>query len=648
MQKSELKVLIIDDDKNLGKALSELVDRTGYKAIHVTKPDEALSLLKIQPVHFVLIDCMLPKMNGRELAVAIRKEVGNDIPIVMMSGIYKDKVFVKETLQTTGAIAFLAKPFDLDALAKLLNDKLKVNLASEESVAPLPALMRKNEITQKERVSAVNDSDVIHGFDLPWVYSLLMHPSVSGHLNIINADGEVAGVGFAQGQIVQVNLADSESFFGSLLIENGFIDSQDLNDVLTRNGGKTKRIGEKLVEANVLSPHAIESIVAEQLVIRLSKTISNTSLKINFVRSSDLRIEAALTRTEFARLVDDWVMSKITMDWLKASFVPWMNCTMAKGPEYSPTHRCLTLPILSKMPKLLDELLSGKPFEEILAAHEGQEDWIYRAVQVLILARVVIFDRSVKSSNYEPQRLRLTRLNTELAKQNHFERLGVSNKAKEAEIKRNYLELAKVLHPDKLAPEVPADIRELTRQAFEKINQAHQVLINEKDRSMYVRELEHGSAELILQAEAMIDQGKQYLTKGDVRKANDILSQAANLAPPSTELRLLLLWAKLKSPETEKSIDAINKIKDLMAGIPPEERHSSMFYFIRGLMYRVQGDYTNAVKSVQHAVSIDSDFIEARRELNVIKLQAKESSGSTDIMKADLKDVVGMLFKKKK
>lgn len=648
MQKSELKVLIIDDDKNLGKALSELVERTGYKPIHVTKPDEAISLLKIQTVHFVLIDCMLPKMNGRELAVALKKELGPEVPIVMMSGIYKDKVFVKETLQATGAISFLSKPFDLDQLAKLLNEKLKIHLASEESVAPLPALMRKSEITQKERVNAVNDSDVIHGFDLPWVYSLLMHPSVSGHLNIINAEGEVAGVGFAQGQIVQVNLADSESFFGSLLVENGFIDAQDLNDVLTRNGGKTKRIGEKLVEANVLSPHAIESIVAEQLVIRLSKTISNTSLKINFVRSSDLRVEASLTRTEFARLVDDWVMSKIKIEWLKASLVPWMNCSFTKGPEYSTTHRCLTLPILSKMPKLLDELLSGKSLEEIVVAHEGQDEWIYRAVHVLILARVVIFDRSVKSSNYDSQRRRLTKLNEELAKQTYFERLGVSNKAKEAEIKRNYLELAKVLHPDKLPPEVPADIRELTRVAFEKINQAHQILINESERSKYLKELELGSAEMILQAESLIDQGKQHLSKGDIRKANECLTSAAKLAPASSELRLLLMWVQLKSPGIEKNLEALSGVKDSLASIPPEERHSSMFYFIRGLLYRAQGDFANAVKSVQHAVSIDSDFIEARREMNVIKLQAKESTQSNDIMKADLKDVVGMLFKKKK
>ena len=70
------------------------------------KPDEALSLLKIQPFHAAVIDCMLPKMNGRLLAKKLREEMHADFPIILVSGIYKDKSYAREAMQETGAVAF--------------------------------------------------------------------------------------------------------------------------------------------------------------------------------------------------------------------------------------------------------------------------------------------------------------------------------------------------------------------------------------------------------------------------------------------------------------------------------------------------------------------------------------------------------------
>ena len=74
MLKNEIKILIVDDDVTFGAALKEAVSREGYNPILVQKPDEALSALKTNAFQLAIIDCMLPKMNGRELIKRIDEE----------------------------------------------------------------------------------------------------------------------------------------------------------------------------------------------------------------------------------------------------------------------------------------------------------------------------------------------------------------------------------------------------------------------------------------------------------------------------------------------------------------------------------------------------------------------------------------------
>ncbi len=647
MQKSDIKILIVDDDPTLGKALAELIKRSGYKALLMSRPDEALASVKLQPVHAAIIDCMLPKMNGRDLALKLREDVSATLPIILMSGIFKDKNYTREATQATGAIKFFAKPFDIKEIVTLLDSKLTHLI--DIPLIPIHGVLSKVKLSAKERIKAINDSDSdsLHSLDLPWIYSLLLDQKISGHLNIFTADGEVAGVGFNKGNIVQVNLNDTESYFGVLLVEKGFISSHELEAVMAQ-GSRHKRVGERLLEANVLSPHAIHIVMSEQHGIRLSKTIANTSVKVNFIDTDEMREDAHVDRNAYCELVNDWISSKIPLEWLKAFYIPWMRHTIVKGAEYSERHRCFTLPLIAHIPQFAHKAVSGITMEQLFSSAEFNEADMYRAFHLMLISRMVVFgDANAQGSfDFKAHRKRLEKLDQELDQQNYFDRLGVSQKAKESEIKRAYHELAKALHPDKLTGDTPADLRELTKRAFGKISQAYEALSNSDTRTDYVKEMEQGRAEMILQAESLTDQGRTFLSKGDIKKARELLEKAITLAPPSAELRLLLMWAEMKTPSKEKNQVLINRIKEHLGQIPPEERHNPTFYFVKGLFLKATDDSEAARKSFEHAVSIDADFIDARRELNLLKLQ--KPNKQTDLLRGDLKDVVGLLFKKKK
>lgn len=643
MQKQEIHILIVDDDVTLSKALSLALSKAGYKVSTAQKPDEALSLIKLQPIHLALVDCMLPKMNGRDLAKKIKAEADSDIIIVLMSGIYKDKAFIREAQQATGAVQFLTKPFDLEYLLKEVETAVKDLV--DAPLAKLQQFMAKADVSPKDRVRAVDEAEMVHGFDLPWIYSLLMHPSVTGHLNIITADGEVCGVAFADGQIVQVFQNDAKSYFGVLLVEYGYVSQAELDMALSKST-KGKKLGQVLIEENLLSPHAIDIVMADQQGLRLSRTIADTSVKVNFIETDDMKINVITDRAAFCELLNDWLISKLTLDWLKSYYTPWMRHSLLKGGDWSATHRALSLPVVLRVPDFLPTLLQSDCLESALHKMGDNEEHFFRALHALVINRVLQFGAQVSKTDYDAARARLTKLNERLEAQNHFERLGVSQKAKDSEIRRAYHELAKVLHPDKLGLDAPGDVRDLAKKTFEKISVAHSVLSDKVKKDHYVMELERGRADAILEAEQLGEQARNLLSKGEIRNAREMLERAVLLAPPTSEIRLLLMWAKLKSAGAERDSRLLSAIKDELAQIPPEDRHHATFYLVRGLHLKAIGDLMSARRNFEQVVSLQPDSIDARRELNLI--QTKTAPKPVNILSGDLKDVVGLLFKKKK
>ena len=265
-----------------------------------------------------------------------------------------------------------------------------------------------------------------------------------------------------------------------------------------------------------------------------------------------------------------------------------------------------------------------------------------------MLARIVAFGDATHSiDDYNMMSRRLTKLNKALHEQNYFERLGVSQKAKPLEIKRSYHEMAKILHPDKLNTATPEDVRALARAAFTKVSEAYGTLSDTTEREKYMRVLEQGNSEKVLEAEALSESAKAFLTTGDASKALPILMDAAKLAPPTSDLRLHLLWARMKMPGKERDAETVLYAQETLAGIAPEDRHTAIYLFVKGLYVKAMNDAPLALRLFENAASVDPQFIAAKREINHVKLMDKGAKNS-DLFRGDLRDVVGMLFKKKK
>src|SRR3990172_7030621 len=85
MDPASQTVLVVDDEKNIRRALRMVLEPEGYTVTEVENAEEALKLLEVEPVDLGLFDVRLPGMDGLTLLSRAR-ELWRDLPVIVISG----------------------------------------------------------------------------------------------------------------------------------------------------------------------------------------------------------------------------------------------------------------------------------------------------------------------------------------------------------------------------------------------------------------------------------------------------------------------------------------------------------------------------------------------------------------------------------
>ena len=112
---------MVDDDPDILEALSEILESEGFAIQQARNGQEALeSLEKVSP-NLILLDLMMPVMDGWEFAEKMRRRVDwSQIPVIVLSA---DRN-IGGRARELGALGYLAKPFELSALLSLVQSSL--------------------------------------------------------------------------------------------------------------------------------------------------------------------------------------------------------------------------------------------------------------------------------------------------------------------------------------------------------------------------------------------------------------------------------------------------------------------------------------------------------------------------------------------
>lgn len=645
------RIAILEDDNTLANAMKATFERSGFEVFASSRLDEIEEYLQKNPVNTLFIDCLLPGGSGVDFAVQIRKTFpASMLDIVMMSGLFTDNGFMKETIRTVQAIGFLKKPFEQSEALKAIRVNESAARAEME-LSPRRALyllFNKPKVSVREKRKAIEALEEIHGFDLPYLYSLMVETQATGHLNIVGAKGEVSGISFSEGKIVAVDIVDKETQLGKLLIEAGFIIPEDLNQALLAQS--SKRLGERLIQGNLLSPHAFNIALANQMSIRLSRTITDGPIKVNFVGTDVKLTFPHIDSAALSGFLHDWVASKISPDWLKAHYTLWGDYSLAKSASFSVDHTILKMPLISHFVGFADYFTKGLSLHQLMDGKKFPEETAYKALHLLLAKGLLIFDEEVIVQNGDERLKTLKKISMQLHGKNKLDtwdlmsRMAGGTGASQVPSKIHE-EFEKILGPKPEGPDAKKkELVQLHSQLKKISTEAYQFSQN-GNRDQLVEQMEREALQGKLRAASLFEEAKQALHRSQFVQAAGLLNQARALDSHLGKIMIYQIWSKLGQVESRSvKTQALQEVEMELMMVPPEEKFDALYSFIMGLFYKAKGDAVAAKKLFEKAYNIDNQLLVARREIASL---ASIKSHKKDVLNRDLKDLVSGFFKKK-
>ena len=124
------KLLVADDEEMIREAVASYLESQGYQVFRAENGEEALNILKREPISLVILDLMLPDLPGEEVCVRIRKQ--SRVPIIMLTA--KNVEYDMIHGRDLGADDYITKPFSLKNLSARVQAVLR---RSTEDLVPL-------------------------------------------------------------------------------------------------------------------------------------------------------------------------------------------------------------------------------------------------------------------------------------------------------------------------------------------------------------------------------------------------------------------------------------------------------------------------------------------------------------------------------
>lgn len=147
---SRERILIVDDEKEIRDLVEIYLKGEGYDTVKAENGEEALEMLKFNNIDLIILDIMMPKLNGIEACLKIREE--REMPIIMLSA--KSEDLDKILGLNTGADDYLTKPFNpLELVARVKSQLRRYKRFNKVTVVEENIIEQQSNILEIDEIS---------------------------------------------------------------------------------------------------------------------------------------------------------------------------------------------------------------------------------------------------------------------------------------------------------------------------------------------------------------------------------------------------------------------------------------------------------------------------------------------------------------
>ena len=230
---------------------------------------------------------------------------------------------------------------------------------------------------------------------------------------------------------------------------------------------------------------------------------------------------------------------------------------------------------------------------------------------------------------------------------NHFEILGLTPRATDAEVQKAYMERARQYHPDRVRGDV-GDLRDRVADLFARITHAHKVLKNPKTREEYLRTVGLGGddgghseeevVQQIIDADTTFQKARVFGKMGRLDEAERLARAAAAADPEQGDYAALLAW--IESRKLPKGADTSPLIDRLKAAVKLAPMSEDAHFYLAQLLYAA-GRNKEALHEYAEVMDINTHNVDAVRMVRHLRRQLAAGAGK----KKEPKGLLGVLLK---
>ena len=241
-------------------------------------------------------------------------------------------------------------------------------------------------------------------------------------------------------------------------------------------------------------------------------------------------------------------------------------------------------------------------------------------------------------------------------RQNYFDMLGVKESAKGNAVRQKYMALAKIWHPDRLAPEL-AELRPYVEEIFHLLTVARDTLADDEKRADYQRTVMQGGGtpeserklNVMVEAAMSFQKVDVLVKRKRYAEAIEICDKAMAVVRKEPDYPAMKAWILLLR-DGVKDDDVSDEIRDLLRRafqLNPDHVHG---HFVRAHFLKRTGEHDKALKHFKKVAKLDPKNLEALREVRIgtMRQSRGRSSAPPPRRGADSKrpSIFGKFFKK--
>ncbi len=134
------KILIVDYDTKSIDFLSKLFEAHKIEVMTAMDGVDAYEKFKADEPDLVLLEAMLPRMHGFDLAQKIYQDTKGRVPVIIITAVYKGHQYRNEAIRTFGVSDYYEKPYDQDKLVNRVLSLIGEREEVEEDISEIPGL----------------------------------------------------------------------------------------------------------------------------------------------------------------------------------------------------------------------------------------------------------------------------------------------------------------------------------------------------------------------------------------------------------------------------------------------------------------------------------------------------------------------------